>query len=133
MNGGIIEVSYQGLVYAFLPALIVLAIMWRWRGEVGTAVHAMLRMLVQLFIVGYVLVYIFESDNFWIILAVVSVMIFVASWIAIRPLGADKKRSWPFARPASITSISTPPPTSAWPSSGSRGTRRTRSQSTASA
>ena len=106
MNGGIIEVSYQGMAYAFLPVLVVLVIMWRWGGEVGTAMHGILRMLVQLFVVGYVLVYIFASDNFWIIVAVVSVMIFVASWIAVRPLGADKKRSWPFAFVAiAVTSI----------------------------
>ena len=106
MNGGIIEVSYLGLAYAFLPALVVLAIMWRWGGEVGTSVHAMLRMLVQLFVVGYVLVYIFESDNFWIIVAVVTVMIVVASWIAVRPLGSEKKHSWPFALVAiAVTSI----------------------------
>lgn len=97
MNGGVIEVSLQGLAYAFIPALIVLAIMWRWKAEVGTAVHAMLRMLVQLFLVGYVLVYIFKSENFWVILGVVTVMIVVASWIAVRPLGAEKKSSWPFA------------------------------------
>ena len=106
MNGGIIEVSYQGLAYAFLPALVVLAIMWRWRGEVGTAMHGIVRMLVQLFIVGYVLVYIFATDNYWIIVTVVSVMIFVASWIAVRPLGGEKKRSWPFAFVAiAVTSI----------------------------
>ena len=106
MNGGIIEVSLQGIAYAFIPALIVLAIMWYWSAGAGTAVHAMLRMLVQLFLVGYFLVYIFKSDNFWIILGVVTVMIFVASWIAIRPLGAEKKKSWPFAFVAiSVTSI----------------------------
>ena len=97
MNGGIIEISYQGLAYAFLPVLLVLAILWRWGGEVGTAVHGIARMLVQLFVVGYVLVYIFATDNFWIIIAVVSVMIVVASWIAVRPLGAARKRSLPFA------------------------------------
>ena len=106
MNGGIIEVPLQGLVYAFLPALIVLAIMWHWRAEVGTAVHAMLRMLVQLFAVGYVLVYIFKSENYWVIVGVVAVMIFVASWIAVRPLGAEKKSSWPHALVAiAITSV----------------------------
>jgi putative ABC transport system permease protein len=106
MNGGIIEVSLQGLAYSFIPAIIVLAIMWHWRAEVGTAVHAMLRMLVQLFLVGYVLVYIFKSDNFWIILGVVTIMISVASWIAIRPLGAEKKKSWPFAFVAiAVTSV----------------------------
>jgi putative ABC transport system permease protein len=97
MNGGILEISTQGLLYGFLPALVVLAIMWHWQAGVGTAVHAMLRMLVQLFLIGYVLIYIFDSDNFWIIVGVVSIMIIVASWIAVRPLGSQKRQSWPFA------------------------------------
>ena len=97
MNGGILEISTQGLLYGFLPALVVLAIMWRWQAGVGTAVYAMLRMLVQLFLIGYVLIYIFDSDNYWIIAGVVSVMIIVASWIAVRPLGSRKRQSWPLA------------------------------------
>ena len=99
MNGGILEISTEGLLYGFLPALVVLAIMWRWQAAaaVGTAVYAMGRMLVQLFLIGYVLIYIFDSDNFWIILGVVSIMIVVASWIAVRPLGSQKRQSWPFA------------------------------------
>ena len=106
MNGGIIEVSFESLAYAFIPAVIVLGIMWYWRAEVGTAVHAMLRMLIQLFLVGYVLVYIFKSDNFWIIVGVVTVMIVVASWIAVRPLGAEKRKSWPFSLFAiAVTSV----------------------------
>ena len=97
MNGGILEISTQGLLYGFLPALVVFTIMWRWQAGVGTAVYAMLRMLVQLFLIGYVLIYIFDSDNYWIILGVVSIMIIVASWIAVRPLGSRKRQSWPFA------------------------------------
>jgi putative ABC transport system permease protein len=97
MNGGILEISTQGLLYGFLPALVVFAIMWHWQAGVGTAVYAMLRMLVQLFAIGYVLIYIFDSDNFWIIVGVVAIMIIVASWIAVRPLGIHKRRSWPFA------------------------------------
>jgi putative ABC transport system permease protein len=54
-------------------------------------------MLVQLLVIGYVLIYIFRSDDPRIIAAVVSVMILVASWIAVRPLGAQKRASWPFA------------------------------------
>ena len=95
MNGGILEISLQGLLYAFIPALVVLYIMWRWHAGPGTAVYAMLRMLVQLFAIGYVLIYIFESDSYWIIAGVLSIMIIVASWIAVRPLGASKRLSWP--------------------------------------
>jgi putative ABC transport system permease protein len=93
MNGGILEISLQGLLYAFLPALVVLLIMWRWKAGTGTAVYAMLRMLVQLFAIGYVLIYIFESDSYWMI--VLTIMIVVASWIAVRPLGSRKRQSWP--------------------------------------
>ena len=95
MNGGVLEISTRGLLYAFIPALVVLIIMWRWRAEAGTAVYAMLRMLVQLFAIGYVLIYIFESDNFWVIAGVLTIMIIFASWIAVRPLGGSKRQSWP--------------------------------------
>jgi putative ABC transport system permease protein len=95
MNSGILEISPQGLLYAFIPALAVLYIMWRWHAGPGTAVYAMLRMLVQLFAIGYVLIYIFESDNYWVIAGVLTIMIIVASWIAVRPLGAAKRLSWP--------------------------------------
>ena len=106
MNGGIVEISLQGLLYAFIPALAVLVIMWRWQAGVGTAVYAMLRMLVQLFAIGYVLIYIFDSDNYWVIAGVLTIMIVVASWIAVRPLGGTKRQSWPNSLVAiSITSI----------------------------
>ena len=105
MNG-ILEISLQGLVYAFIPALVVLVIMWRWQAGVGTAVYAMLRMLVQLFAIGYVLIYIFDSDNYWVIAGVLTIMIVVASWIAVRPLGGSKRQSWPNSLVAiGITSI----------------------------
>jgi putative ABC transport system permease protein len=87
MNGGILEISLQGLLYAFLPALVVLLIMWRWKAGTGTAVYAMLRMLVQLFAIGYVLIYIFESDSYWMIAGVLTIMIVVA--------GSRKRQSWP--------------------------------------
>ncbi len=95
MNSGILEVSLQGLVYAFIPALVVLFIIWRWQAGAGTGVHAMLRMLVQLLAIGYVLIYIFESDNYWVIAGVLTIMIAIASWIAVRPLGAARRVSWP--------------------------------------
>ena len=106
MNGGIVEISLQGLVYAFIPALAVLLVMWRWQAGAGTAVYAMARMLVQLLAIGYVLIYLFESDNYWTIAGVLTIMIAVASWIAVRPLGASRRRSWPNSLVAiGITSV----------------------------
>ena len=95
MNGGILEISLQGLVYAFIPALAVLVIIWRWQAGTGTAVYAIARMLAQLLAIGYVLIYIFDSDNYWVIASVLMIMIAVASWIAVRPLGESRRQSWP--------------------------------------
>jgi len=65
---------------------IVIGIMYRWSAGAPTAIYASLRMLIQLLLIGYVLVYIFETDQSVIIIAVLGIMLTTASWIAIRPL-----------------------------------------------
>lgn len=79
-------ITLQGLVLAFLPAVIVIGIMFRWSAGAKTAVYATIRMLIQLLLIGYVLVYIFETDHPAVIIAVLMIMLVVASWIAIRPI-----------------------------------------------
>jgi putative ABC transport system permease protein len=83
---GILEISWLGLLIAFVPTAIVIGIMVAWRSVVGTAVYATARMLVQLLVIGYVLIYIFETDNWLIIAGVLIVMLTVSSWIATRTL-----------------------------------------------
>ena len=51
------------LALTLIPALIVVAIMYRWALGSGTALYAISRMLIQLMLVGYVLAYIFETDT----------------------------------------------------------------------
>jgi putative ABC transport system permease protein len=41
-------------------------------------------MVAQLLLIGYVLVYIFDADTPWVVLAVLAVMVVAASWIALR-------------------------------------------------
>ena len=43
-------------------------------------------MVVQLVLIGYVLVYIFDADLPWVVLAVLTVMVTAASWIALRTI-----------------------------------------------
>lgn len=43
-------------------------------------------MLVQLLLIGYVLVYIFETDQWLLIAAILLIMLLTASWISIRTL-----------------------------------------------
>jgi putative ABC transport system permease protein len=86
MAGMIPTISPAGLVLAFLPGLLVIGLMYRWKANAGTAVYATVRMLVQLLAIGYVLIYIFASDRWWLVAGVIAVMLAVASWIAIRHL-----------------------------------------------
>lgn len=79
---------------AFIPAVIVIGIMFRWAAGAQTALYATLRMLVQLLLIGYVLVFIFRTDRPEIILAVLLFMLVVASWISIRPLRDKQPHSY---------------------------------------
>ena len=79
-------ISLPSLLLAFIPALVAIYIMYRWSAGAKTAIYASLRMLIQLLLIGYVLVVIFEADTPGIILAVLVIMLTVASWISLRPL-----------------------------------------------
>jgi putative ABC transport system permease protein len=85
----VIEISLTGLLVGFVPTLFVLFIMYRWAAGVGTGVYATVRMLVQLLAIGYVLIFIFESDDPAVISAVLALMLVFATAIAVRPV-ADK-------------------------------------------
>lgn len=86
MDTAILEISWQGLLIAFVPTAVVIGIMVAWRSIVGTALYASARMLVQLLLIGYVLIYIFETDSWLVIAGVLVVMLTVSSWIATRTL-----------------------------------------------
>ncbi len=107
MNNAVLAISWQGLVLASLPTLVVIGILWRWSAGAGTALYATARMLVQLLLIGYVLVYIFGAGEPSIVLAVLAVMLVAASWIAIRPL-AQKSRRLYFNALVAITVSSLP-------------------------
>ena len=81
-------IPIANLSLAFIPVLAVVAIMYRWGLGAIKALYANARMLVQLVVIGYVLTFIFEADNPWIIVAVLTVMVTVSAWIAMRPLPA---------------------------------------------
>ncbi|MCH7752841.1 MAG: ABC transporter permease, partial [Planctomycetes bacterium] len=66
-----------------------------WSVCLRTALWALARMLVQLFVVGYVLITIFQTDNGWLILAVLALMLSAASWIALGPVREQRRRLYP--------------------------------------
>jgi len=84
-------IPIANLALAFLPVLIVVAILYKWSLGSHIALYACARMLIQLILIGYVLAFIFESDNAWIVVTVLAVMLFVSSWIALRPLKRNQQ------------------------------------------
>ena len=94
MDEAVRTISWQGLVVASIPTLLVIALMWRWAAGAGPGISASLRMLAQLLLIGYVLVYIFETGEPGIVLAVLAIMLVAASWISIRPLADRSRRAY---------------------------------------
>jgi putative ABC transport system permease protein len=86
MNTSVQTISLSGLILAFLPTIIVVSILFRWALDAMTALYAVARMLMQLLLIGYILIYIFNADQPGIIVFVITVMLVAASWIALRPL-----------------------------------------------
>tara|TARA_B100001245_G_scaffold103159_1_gene75114 strand:- start:3436 stop:4131 length:696 start_codon:yes stop_codon:yes gene_type:complete len=74
------------LLLGFLPVILLITVMKFWGLNALQSVYANFRMLIQLLLIGYVLTYIFETDQPIIVLFVVLFMILMSSWIALRPL-----------------------------------------------
>lgn len=87
MESSIPEISLLRLLVAFVPVAAAIVILARYSLGAWNGLYATARMLIQLLVIGYVLTYIFDAEQPYIVLAVMVVMMAVASWIALRPLG----------------------------------------------
>ena len=88
-------ISVARLALSFIPVAAVVGIMWYWRVGVGRAFHAIGRMLLQLTLIGYVLVYIFQTESALVVSAVLGVMVVAASWIALNTVDLPRRSLFP--------------------------------------
>ncbi len=91
MDNIIQTIPLFNLTIAFIPVLIGLVIILKWSLDTLNAVYAVVRMLIQLLLIGHFLAFIFGADNSIIVITVLAVMLFSSSWIALRTI-ADKRR-----------------------------------------
>lgn len=84
-------ISLFRLAFAFIPVLITLLILWKWSLGAGNALYAVLRMLAQLLLIGYVLNYMFTSNSAWLILGIVLVMMLISSWISLSVVKTQRR------------------------------------------
>ena len=92
MKESIQNIPLDQLAIAFVPVVVVVLILWKWQAGIKTSVIAVFRMLVQLLLVGYVLAYVFKADEYWIVLAVLVVMLSSSSWIALRTMDISRRQ-----------------------------------------
>lgn len=86
MNDTVQAITPAGLMLGLIPVVIVIVVLFRWSLDAKSALYATGRMLIQLVLIGYVLTFIFDTDEAWLVAGVLTVMLIAASWIALRPL-----------------------------------------------
>jgi len=90
-------IPFENLLLAFVPAAAVIAILHLWSRDAKEALYGFGRMVLQLSIIGYFLIYLFEANTGWVVLAVLAVMVGIASWISLRTIDLQRKILYPSA------------------------------------
>ena len=85
-------IPLSNLVIAFVPVLITLVILYRWSVGAGNALYSVIRMLLQLALIGYVLTAIFNTDHSSIVILVLAAMVFFSSWIALGTVRKQRRQ-----------------------------------------
>ena len=85
------EITIPALILCLLPCLGVAWIAWRWAARGREMLFAVARMVVQLLIIGYVLVFIFAAGQWWIGALVIIVMITISALISVRLIRTNRR------------------------------------------
>lgn len=83
-------ISWLSLAWCAIPVVLIAIVYARWSGNASEVLLSAARMTLQLIGVGYVLVALFDNPSPWITAAVLTMMVCLASWIALRPLGYQR-------------------------------------------
>ena len=86
MSNSVQIIPFTNLALAFIPVFVVAGILYKWTADGHNTLYAVFRMLVQLLLIGYFLIFIFESDSGWVVMGVLVVMLCTSSWIALRTI-----------------------------------------------
>jgi putative ABC transport system permease protein len=95
MEDNVLQIEWLEIGVAMLPMSLVLIILFRWSERGWTAIYSVARMLIQLIVIGYFLLYIFDATDAWVICLVLSVMLLFASWISLGPIDQPRRVLFP--------------------------------------
>ncbi len=97
MNTSIYNISLFNLLWVMIPVAVVIVFYIRWTQDKLTLFYALLRMLLQLLLIGYVLTYIFNADSPYLVVFILGVMLTAASIISMRPLQKQQSSLYLYA------------------------------------
>lgn len=90
------NISIINLTYLLIPLVVVWYFYKTWVSNQVEIAYATFRMVLQLLIIGYLLVYIFENKNLFVGMGILLFMIIVSAWISIRNIKNRTKREFIF-------------------------------------
>jgi putative ABC transport system permease protein len=79
-------IPFERLFITFIPMALVIFLMRSWGLNYAKACYAIVRMLLQLILIGYALFMIFESESSMITFSVLSLMVLASSWISLNTI-----------------------------------------------
>lgn len=97
MDAAIQAIPLANLATLFIPVLLAVFVLYKWSLNSGQALYALLRMVLQLVLVGYCLHYIFNADSSLIVIGVLFIMVFASSWIALGVVPSARYRLYKYA------------------------------------
>lgn len=80
-----------------LPIVIVMYIYMRWTDDKITISYSLVRMFLQLILIGYILTYIFDTKLPYLVILILSIMLIVSSIIALRPIARKNRLLYLYA------------------------------------
>ncbi|MCL6415996.1 ABC transporter permease [Aestuariirhabdus sp. Z084] len=91
MGSGVEVIPFSRLLIAFVPVLLMVAVLFIWSLTWKNALYAVLRMVVQLLLIGYALNFLFATDSSLLILGLLLVMVIASSWISLNTVEGRRR------------------------------------------
>ncbi len=77
-------ISFYNLSLTLLPLIFVWYFYYKWTGDNKEVIYSTVRMVIQLLLIGYLLLFIFEEKNALIGFFIIAFMCVVSTWITLR-------------------------------------------------
>ena len=87
-------IELYNLLYLIIPLTLVWYFYNSWVKDKYEIINATIRMIIQLLLIGYVLLYLFKNDNYYLGIFILFFMISISSWIALRNVKNKSKSEY---------------------------------------